>query len=247
MLVEGKRPLRVGSRALEVLIALVERAGELVSKDELMARVWPNTTVEESNVKVHIAALRRILGDGQDGNRYIQTVPGRGYRFVATISPAEVTSAAFFPKAQHNLPGVARLVGCADVVQKLLQHLLTIVGPSRVGNASVASGIAGALLSDCKDGLWLVDLVPLSEPRFALSWLAATLGFELRVEQLLPGLLAAIRERHLLLILDNSEHVFDSIVDLTTTAPRDASDILGREPLCAPMAHENHVKQTVPS
>jgi len=95
LLIEGERPLRVGSRAMEMLIALVERAGELVSKDELMTRVWPNTTVEESNIKVHISALRRTLADGQDVNRYILTVPGRGYRFVAMISPVEVARATW--------------------------------------------------------------------------------------------------------------------------------------------------------
>ena len=79
LLLEGDKAVRLGSRALDILIALVERAGELVGKDELMARVWPNTFVEEGNLKFQIGALRRTLGDG---NRYLVNVPGRGYCFV---------------------------------------------------------------------------------------------------------------------------------------------------------------------
>jgi DNA-binding winged helix-turn-helix (wHTH) protein len=85
LLLEQDRPLHLGSRALDILVALVERAGELVSKGELMARVWPDTFVDEGNLKVQIAALRRALHDGQDGHRYISTVSGRGYWFVAPV------------------------------------------------------------------------------------------------------------------------------------------------------------------
>jgi CRP/FNR family nitrogen fixation transcriptional regulator len=80
------KPVPLGSRALDILAALVERAGELLTKDELMSRIWPDTTVEAANVTVHIAALRRALGDGTEGRRYVVTVPGRGYIFVAPVS-----------------------------------------------------------------------------------------------------------------------------------------------------------------
>jgi DNA-binding winged helix-turn-helix (wHTH) protein len=84
LLLEGDKPLRLGSRALEILILLLERPGKLVSKQELMARVWPNIFVEPANLTVHMSALRRTLRDGRDGNRFIINVPGRGYRFVAS-------------------------------------------------------------------------------------------------------------------------------------------------------------------
>ena len=86
LLLEGDRPLRLGSRALAILAVLVERPGALIGKEDLVARVWPDTFVEEGNLRVHMAALRRTLGDGQGGNRYIATIPGRGYRFVAQVS-----------------------------------------------------------------------------------------------------------------------------------------------------------------
>jgi DNA-binding winged helix-turn-helix (wHTH) protein len=86
LLLEGDKPVTLGSRALEILIALLERHGELVSKQELMARVWPNVFVEPANLTVHMSALRRALRDGQNGNRFIVNIPGRGYCFVASVA-----------------------------------------------------------------------------------------------------------------------------------------------------------------
>src|ERR1700760_753674 len=88
-LLEGDNPVRLGSRAFDILAALVERAGEVVGKEELMARAWPQIFVEEANLKIQISALRRALGDGQGGNRYILTVTGRGYNFVAPVRIVE--------------------------------------------------------------------------------------------------------------------------------------------------------------
>src|SRR6266446_3775884 len=85
LLLEGDKPVRLGSRAFEILAALVERPGEVVGKGELIARAWPKTFVEEANLKIQVSALRRALGDGQGGNRYVITVPGRGYNFVAPV------------------------------------------------------------------------------------------------------------------------------------------------------------------
>ena len=96
LLLEGGKPVRLGSRALEILIVLVGRAGELVSKDELMGRVWPNIFVEPANLTVHISALRRTLRDGCNGNRFIITVPGRGYRFVAPVDESGHEAAVDF-------------------------------------------------------------------------------------------------------------------------------------------------------
>ena len=88
LLLEGDNPVPLGSRALQILIVLLERPGELVSKQELMARVWPNVFVEPANLTVHMSALRRTLRDGRDGNRFIINVPGRGYSFVASVAVA---------------------------------------------------------------------------------------------------------------------------------------------------------------
>ena len=113
----------LGSRALEILIVLLERPGELISKQELMARVWPNIFVEPANLTVHISALRRTLRDGQDGNRFIINIPGRGYSFVASveISDTELRASGHrssaCPPAQAGRPGALwhrRTVTCAE-------------------------------------------------------------------------------------------------------------------------------------
>jgi DNA-binding winged helix-turn-helix (wHTH) protein len=97
LLLRAGRRVHLGSRALEVLVALVGRPGELVGKAELMARVWPDTVVEEGNLKVQVAGLRRALGDGRGGDRYLATIPGRGYQFVAPVTLTEELSDADAP------------------------------------------------------------------------------------------------------------------------------------------------------
>ena len=86
LLLEGDKPVRLGSRALQILVVLLERPGELISKHELMGRVWPDIFVEPANLTVHISALPRMLRDGRDGNRFIINIPGRGYSFVASVT-----------------------------------------------------------------------------------------------------------------------------------------------------------------
>ena len=106
LLDEGDKPVRLGGRAFDILAALVERAGEVVSKEELIARAWPQTFVEEANLKIQVSALRRALGDGQGDNRYVATVVGRGYNFVAPIRTGEPSRASpsptIAPAARHN-------------------------------------------------------------------------------------------------------------------------------------------------
>src|SRR5712692_3437266 len=108
LLLEGDQPVRLSSRAFDILSAMVERAGDVVGKQELIARAWPQTLVEEANLKIQVSALRRALGDGQAGNRYIATVTGRGYSFVAPIrldEPSEVPPPTTVASTEaHNLP-----------------------------------------------------------------------------------------------------------------------------------------------
>src|SRR6266404_3710084 len=128
LLLEGEKPVRLGSRAFDILAALVERAGEVVGKDELKSRTWPRTFVEDANLKIQVSALRRALGDGQGGRRYIATIPGRGYNFVAPVSPEEPSRAPPVPTTAqaglHNLPlAVTRMIGREDAVATLVSRL----------------------------------------------------------------------------------------------------------------------------
>ncbi len=166
LLMERDRAVRLGSRALDILIVLVERAGELVGKRELMRVVWPDTVVGEANLTVHLSALRRALGDGQAGNRYILNIPGRGYRFVGPVTLADESRSPGPRLATmvrpHNLPAqLTRLVGRDEVVSNLVrqrstQRLLTIVGPGGIGKTAVALEVAERLIGAYEHGV-LVD------------------------------------------------------------------------------------------
>ena len=217
LLLEGDRPVRLGSRALDMLIALVEHSGEVIGHDELMARVCPNTHVDESNLKFQISALRRTLGGG---NRYLVNVPGRGYSFVARVARAEQagTAAPEPPQTEnvHNLPALlTRLIGRGDTItrladQLLRQRLLTVVGAGGIGKTSLALAVAEQLMPAYEHGVWLIDLAPLTDPLLVPSALAEALELEIRAENLLPGLVASLRDKKMLLVLDNCEHVIDA-------------------------------------
>ena len=224
LLLEGEKALRLGSRALEILKVLVEHAGTLVSKEDLVARVWPGTFVEEGNLRVHMAALRRALGDGQSGNRYIATIPGRGYRFVAPVSvlsgsrPLEPPHPA--AEISHNLPvSLTRIVGRSDIVAALAEQLparrfVTIAGPGGMGKTTVALAVAEELRPNYRDGVWFVDFAPIADAVLVPSALASVLGVAIRSENALPGLLAYLKDRQMLLVLDSCERVIDAAAAL---------------------------------
>jgi DNA-binding winged helix-turn-helix (wHTH) protein len=221
-LVDGQ-PIKLGSRAFDILTALVERAGEVVGKDELIARAWPQTFVEESNLKIQISALRRALGDGQAGHRYVVTIPGRGYNFVAPVSRDEAVPAprsTMAPVGMNNLPhAVTRVIGREEIVAALVsrlsrQRLMTIVGPGGIGKTTVALAVAERMIASYEHGVWLVDLAPLGDPRLVPSTVATVLSLEIGTEDPLLGLIAAIKDRHLLLLLDNCEHVVEETAGL---------------------------------
>jgi predicted ATPase/DNA-binding winged helix-turn-helix (wHTH) protein len=217
LLLEGDKPVRLGGRAFDILTALIERAGEVVSKEALIARVWPTTFVEEANLKIQISALRRALGDGQGEHRYVATVVGRGYNFVAPIRTEEPSRPApsppVEPSAPHNLPfATTRMIGREEIATRLVaqfshQRLATIVGPGGIGKTTVALSVAERMIGTYEHGVWLVDLAPIREPGLVPGAVASVLRVEVSAEDPLPGLVAALRDRRMLLLLDSCEHV----------------------------------------
>src|ERR1700722_1631386 len=224
LLLERGKPVRLGSRAFDILTALVERAGEVVSKEELIARAWPATFVDEANLKIQVSALRRALGDGQGHNRYVVNVVGRGYNFVAPIREEEPSRAqpapVVTPSAPHNLPfATTRMIGREEAVRTLIarlsrQRLVTIVGPGGIGKTTVALAVAEQLIVGYEHGVWLVDLTPLSDQRLVPSAVATVLGLEVRANDQLSGLVTRLKDKRMLLLLDNCEHVIDAAANL---------------------------------
>jgi DNA-binding winged helix-turn-helix (wHTH) protein len=185
LLLESGKPVQLGSRALEILLALVERAGESIRREDLIARVWPHSIVDDSNLKVHIAALRKALGDGLNGNRYIVNIPGRGYRFVAPILKREEigspTSTEAALQSQNARAPIHRVFGRSKVTAALRRQLseyrfVTIVGPGGIGKTTVALTIIDQIAASFTDGVQFVDLARLSDPSLVPSALAALLG-----------------------------------------------------------------------
>jgi predicted ATPase/DNA-binding winged helix-turn-helix (wHTH) protein len=245
LLLEGEFPVRVGSRALEILTALVERTGELVSKNDLMARAWPRTVVEESNLKVTVAGLRRALGDGRLGHRYLVNIPGRGYRFVAPVLrvAASASGPHALPPGNNNLPHCAtRMFGRAEVVSALAAMLperrfLSIVGSGGIGKTTVAVAVAEALIAKCEHGAHFVDLAPLLDARFVPMALANALGVTIHSEDAVSALLVALRDRRVLVVLDSCEPVLQATAALVEQILAAAPGVLvlttTREPLRA--------------
>ena len=220
MLSEDGNPVHLGSRALDILAALTERAGETVTKEQLIARAWPDMVVDEGALRVHVAALRRALRDGRGGNRFITNIPGRGYSFVAPVrrEPGRETAVRLNPQALgSNLPAqLTRVVDRAEIIATIVaravqQRFLTIVGPGGVGKTTVAVAAAGALGDSYSDGVWFVGLGSLQDPALVTSAISAAMGGTPGVGDPLSSLLAWLRDKHALIILDNCEHVINAV------------------------------------
>jgi predicted ATPase/DNA-binding winged helix-turn-helix (wHTH) protein len=212
----------VGSRALAILGVLVERAGDLVSGDEIMRAVWPGTAVEESNLTKQISALRRVLDAGRHGTSCILNVPGRGYRFLPQVSrPADRPPAEPAPGYPNNLPRLVNaLIGRErDVaeIEVLLseQRLVTLVGTAGVGKTSLSLQVGADLLARFPDGARFVELAPLDRPELVGEVVAAAFGVPVHGERSATDAIAALlRSKRALIVLDNCEHVIAAAAKL---------------------------------
>jgi predicted ATPase/DNA-binding winged helix-turn-helix (wHTH) protein len=225
LLLKDGAPIELGERTLDTLIALASRPNEVLGKRDLMAMVWPDVTVEEGSLRFHIAGLRKALGDGEDGARYITTFPGRGYCFVAPVSRStgEADGDAGSTVPRHGatfLPArLMRMVGRDDGVLSLSSQLaasrfVTIAGPGGVGKTTVAVAVAHDLLEDFAGAVLFFDLGMLNDPNMVAASLASMLGISIQSDDPTPGLIAYLRDRRFLLILDNCEHLIEAVADL---------------------------------
>ena len=214
LLKKADEPIPLGGRALDILIALAERAGEVVTHKELISTAWPDVTVEEANLRFQIAALRKALGDGRDGARYVSNVAGRGYCLVASItrSTASITGITATERVRKLPPRLTRMVGRDDTVRALAQQLqalrfVSIVGPGGVGKTTVATSVAHTLSDGFHDAVFFIDLAALTDPQLVPTAVASALGLMVQTQDPLVGLLAFIGDRKVLLVLDSCEHV----------------------------------------
>jgi predicted ATPase len=211
------RPAPLGARALDVLLALIERRDRLVTKSELLDLVWPGLVVEENNLQVQISTLRKLLG--QDA---IATVAGRGYRF--TLEPTDGAGPQAPPQPQvpkHNLPEhVASFIGrereIAELRQLLTQNrLVTLVGVGGVGKTQLGLRAATNATDAFSDGVWFVELAPISDAALLPNAVTQALGISAGARRSHEdALLEFLKTKQLLLVIDNCEHLVEACARL---------------------------------
>ncbi|TWF59084.1 ATP-binding protein [Neorhizobium alkalisoli] len=237
-------PVRIGGRALDILTLLVRHPGDVVSKSELIAFCWPSTYVEESNLKVNVASLRKILTEGSE-EPFIATVAGRGYRFVSHVQtehsepdPVRVAAKQWKPTLKPQ-----DVIGRAEEIDSLTAMLrdtrcLTIVGSGGIGKTTVALALAHNVLADYAQGVSFIDMSTVGDEQYATAAIAARLGARQRSDDTLSELVALLHDSEMLLILDNCEHlspIISSIVmRLLEALPNLRILATSREPLFIP-------------
>lgn len=240
LLFRGDEQLVLGSRAMEILLVLIEQPGEIISKAEIIHRVWPDTFVEEANLRVQIAGIRRALGDESAEPLYLQTVAGRGYRFVGSLStatrPVQPVRGTDVPRDGSKLFGRdAEVAALCDDLSRW--RLLSLVGLGGVGKTRVAIAVSDKVRSAFRDGVYYVDFISISDPLLAPSALASALGAAVQLDDPIPTLVSKLQDRQVLLVFDNCEHVVLAVAKLAEQILREVPEarilVTSREPLRA--------------
>ncbi len=255
-LTEGGRPIRLGGRAFDLLLILVANAGHIVSKEKLLSELWPGVMVDEVNLRVHLTALRKALGDGIGDRRFIINVPGRGYRFVGTLAGAPPAASPRIeppPETQRRPPAprpragrTHRVFGRGEAVSMLVAELhrhrfVSVVGPGGIGKTTIALAVADVLSLEVEDAVTIVDLAPIGGSDQVVNAVATSLGLPVRSSDETAAVLAELRKQPRLIVLDNCEHVVDGVAALAEMAHRSAQGLYilatSREPLRATGEH----------
>lgn len=223
----------LGGRAYDILIALLENAGEVVGKAELIARAWPDVTVEEGSLRVHLSALRKALGDGQFGNKYIANIQGHGYSFIAPVTRLSADHDRDNASAGvSNLPpALGRMVGRNNVVleiQGLLQteqRLITILGAGGIGKTTVALSVGHRALADFTGAAFFVDLSTVSDEEHVIGAIASAVGLDSQLGDPKEALLSFLRPRRVLIVLDSCEHLIEKAAEIADYIFQNTPDI----------------------
>jgi predicted ATPase/DNA-binding winged helix-turn-helix (wHTH) protein len=224
--------LPLGGRALDILIYLVERPGEVVTKDELIDHVWSDVTVAEGSLRVHVAAIRKALGDGQFGNRYVVNIKGRGYSFVGSVAGLD-NPETDGPNRPYEgiLPARScRMIGRDPILSEVQRRLreerfVTLLGPGGIGKTTIAVAVGHALAEDFRGGVYFVDLGSLAHPDQVVRAIGTSLGLAFKSNDESVELIDLVRSRRSLIILDSCEHVIEAAASIAERLYQGASQI----------------------
>ena len=215
LLVEGK-PAAVGARAFDVLLALIDHRDRVVSKNELLDMVWPGLVVEENNLQVQVSTLRKVLGA-----QSVATVPGRGYRFTLEPEVEERAAAWPLPPRRHNLPSqLTSFIGREEEIAEVraclaAKRLVTLTSVGGTGKSRLSLQVGAQVLDEFDDGVWFVELAPVSDERRVAHAVASVLGVKEEAGRpIVEALARYAADRRMLLILDNCEHVLQASAEL---------------------------------
>jgi predicted ATPase/DNA-binding winged helix-turn-helix (wHTH) protein len=222
----------LGGRAFDILLALVDRAGEVVSKSELIAKVWPNVTVEEVSLRVHLSALRKALGYEGSEHKFVTNVRGRGYCFIAPVTrrTAEDHDTNLFVRSSNLPPALSRMIGRNDAVLEIrarlrTERLITILGAGGIGKTTVALAVGHAALADFGDAVFFVDLSTVSDKEQVVSAIASAIGHAAQFANPEDALLNFLCRRKALLLLDSCEHLIEKTAEVADRVFQFAPDI----------------------
>jgi predicted ATPase/DNA-binding winged helix-turn-helix (wHTH) protein len=230
---KANQVIALGGRAYDILIALLEKAGEVVGKAELIARAWPDVTVDEGSLRVHLSALRKALGDGQFGDKYIASKQGHGYSFIAPVTrlPADRDMGNGSAGMSNLPPALGRMVGRNNIVleiQDLLrteQRLITILGAGGIGKTTVALSVGHGALADFSGAVFFVDLSTVNGQEHLIGAIASAAGLDSQLTDPKQALLNFLRPRRAVVILDSCEHFIEKTAEIADYIFRNAPDI----------------------
>jgi predicted ATPase/DNA-binding winged helix-turn-helix (wHTH) protein len=241
LLEENGAQKKISGPAMDLLVALVERPGEIISNDELRLIVWPDTKVDEGSLRVHMSGLRKALGENGAEGKFIINLSGKGYSFVASLTRQQVSQAKQVRAAPRIMPNLTTpVIGRSEFNQAVMDalpsnRLVTITGPGGVGKTTAALAISDAIFDRYKDGAYFIDLAPLQKPEHVAIAIASAFGEGKLQGDPFSALLPRLASQNVLIVLDNCEHLVEAVAEISEQILQAAPDVhilaTSREPL----------------